>query len=327
MANTGIKTALTALLVAVSLGIAAPVAVAQGYPTKPIKLVIGFGPGTGSDVLGRVIGTKLGEALGQTVVIENRAGAGGTIGSDSVAKATPDGYTVLLGTNAMLITSPLLMAQPPYHIEKDFVPVGGVARTSMVMVTGTTPESPKSVAEIVARARAAKTSFASAGNGTIGHLTTELVMKRMGLQVTHIPYKGSGQSLTDVARGEVLFASDTPAAALPLIRSGRLRAVAVTGESRLLTLPEVPTFAESGVKDVRLYAWWGLFLPVGTPRNVIDTLGQALGKVLADAETRKIMATMEVEPFPMSATDLIPFARSEYTVWQQFLSQSGIKLD
>lgn len=316
--------ALAACLAAATITLV-PTAQADTFPSKPVTLVVGFGPGTGSDILGRLLGMRLEQVLGQTVVVENKAGAGGIIGSDAVAKAPPDGYTVLLGTNAMLITSPLLMPNPPYDMEKDFRPIGGVARTSMVMVTGTRPDSPKNLAELIERAKPGKASFASAGNGTIGHLTTELALKKLGLRATHVPYKGSGQSLNDVARGEVLFASDTPVAALPLIRNGLLRPIAVTGEHRFPSLPDTPTFIESGVPGVKLYAWWGLFVPARTPPAVIDTLSRSLAKVVADPQTRQQMANLELEPFPMSAGELATFARADHGVWRGFLEQADIK--
>jgi tripartite-type tricarboxylate transporter receptor subunit TctC len=321
------STLLRGVAMAATLAMAATTAMAQAYPSKPVKLIIGFGPGTGSDILGRVLAIKLGQALGQPVVIENKAGAGGIIGSESVIRAAPDGYTLLLGTNAMLITSPLLAPRPPYQIDKDFIAVGGVARTSMVMVTGVTPESPRNLQELVGRIKAGKTTFASAGAGTIGHLTTEMVLKQIGAQATHVPYKGSGQSLNDIMRGEILFASDTPAAALSLIRAGRLRALGVTGESRLASLPDTPTFIESDISDIRLYAWWGLFAPPGTPVGVVDTVGKALAQVIADAETAKVFSGLALEPFSRTSEELTSFGKSEFNTWRGFLSHSGIKLD
>lgn len=314
-------------LLAVLAALAAAVAAAQDYPSKPLKLVIGFGPGTGSDILGRLLATKMSEALGQAVVVENKPGAGGIIASDSVMKAAPDGYTLLLGTNAMLITSPLLAKEPPYHVEKNFLPVAGVARTAFVMVTATTPTSPKTLAGLMAQARAGKANYASAGQGTIGHLASAVAVRSMGLEVTHIPYKGSGQSLTDVARGEVLFATDTLAAALPHVRAGRLRALAVTGESRIASLPETPTFRESGVPGVDVYAWWGVFAPVGTAADIVAKLEKTMAAVVADPAMRKRLAGMEIEPNPMTSARLAAFIRSEYPFWQKFLGEAGIKLD
>jgi tripartite-type tricarboxylate transporter receptor subunit TctC len=322
------KKALRDLLCAAALAAALPVALAQGYPNQPIKLVVAAGPGTGSDIIARLLGAKIGESLNQSVVVENRPGAGGTIGSDAVARSPGDGYTLLLGSNAMLITSPLLQSpKAPYSVDKQFAFVGGVARTSMVMVTGTQATSPKNLAQLVELAKQGKSSYASAGNGSIGHVTTEYVLKKVGLAVTHIPYRGSSQSLTDVISGQVLFASDSPAAVLPLVRSGQLRAIAVTGDTRLQTLPDVPTFAEAGVPDVKVYAWWGLFAPAGTPRAVVKTLDETLAKRLADVEVRTRMAQMDLEIFPATGEQLAPFVKNECGYWQQFLSQAGIKLE
>lgn len=307
---------------------AAPwVASAESFPTMPLKLVVAFAPGTGSDILGRLLANKLSEQLGQSVVVENRAGAGGIIGTNAVAKSPPDGYTLTLGTNATLITSPLLSTNPPYRADKDFVPIGTVARTPMVVVTSSGAEAPQTFQELVARARAKNTSFASAGVGTIGHLTSEVLVKKLGLEANHVPYKGSGQSLTDVARGEILFATDTPAAALPLIRGGKLRALAITGEKRLQSLPDTPTLLESGLPDVKLGVWWGVLAPSGTPPAVVDRLSAELAKIVASAEMRRRMQDMELEPFSLSGSQFGVFIRSEYPFWQQFLIKSGIKLD
>lgn len=311
-----------AVIATLLLGAAAQ---AQPYPNRPVKLIVAFAPGTGSDILGRFVAARMSEALGQPVVIENRAGAGGVIGSESVAKSAPDGYTLLLGTNATLITSPLLAAQPPYQLEKSFTPIGGVARTSMVMVTGNRPDSPRDLKELIGRAPGA--SFSSAGAGTIGHLTSEMLLRKLGLKMVHVPYKGSAQSLNDIARGEVLFGSDTPVATLGLIRGGQLRAIGVTGESRLSALPDVPTFAESGLRDMKLYAWWGIYGPAGTPPAVVDTVGKALGKAMADPESRKVMARMELESFPYTAAQLAEWGRDDFRNWQQFLSTTGIKIE
>lgn len=325
--STAKRALVAALAIAALAGAAATSAVAQDYPAKPVKLIIGFGPGTGSDILGRLLGVKMSEALGQAVVVENKPGAGGIIGSDAVMKSMPDGYTLLLGTNAMLITSPLLAKEPPYHVQKNFVPVAGVARTAFAMVTGTTPGSPNSLAEVIAQAKAGKSNFASAGQGTIGHLASEVTVRAIGLNVTHIPYKGSGQSLTDVVRGEVLFATDTLAAVLPHVRAGRLRAVAVTGESRVQSVPETPTFAEAGVPGVRVYAWWGIFAPVGMPPAIVRKLDQAVAGVVADADTRKRLAGMEIEPNYMTSGQLAEFIKGEYPFWRKFLAESGITLN
>jgi len=302
-------------------------ALAQAYPTKPIKIMVGFGAGTGSDLLARVLATKLSDQLGQSVIVENRPGAGGMVGSDAVAKAPADGYTLLLGTNASLIISPLLHANPPFQVTTDFTPLGSVARTAMVLVTSSASPAPKTLGELSAKIRGGNTSYASTGAGTIGHLSSELMLKNLNTKSTHIPYKGSSQSLTDVIRGEALFAIDTPTAAQALIAGGKLRALAVTGERRVPLLPDTPTFAESGVPYVVVYAWWGLMAPAGTPQPVAQKLIDALGKVLADADIRTRLQSMGLELFTQPTERFASFVKSEYPFWKNFLLQANIKID
>jgi tripartite-type tricarboxylate transporter receptor subunit TctC len=289
--------------------------------------VVAFAPGTGSDILARILAVKLGDQLGTAVTVENRAGAGGLVGTQSLVKSAPDGYTLTLATNATLITSPLLTASAPYRADKDFTPLGGVARTPMVVVTANTPEAPKSFQELVSRARYPRTSFSSAGVGTIGHLTSEVLVKKSDMASNHVPYKGSGQSLTDVARGEILFSTDTPPAVLSLIKGGKLRPLAVTGEKRLNVLPDTPTLQEAGLPGISLGVWWALMAPNGLPPAIAQRLSQELAKVVAQPDMRKKMQELELEPMPLNAGELSDFIRSEYPFWQQFLSKSGIRLE
>lgn len=323
--NNSIKFLMGAVLATIaSIG---GTAVAQTYPAKPIKIMVGFGAGTGSDLLARFLATKLSDQLGQSVIVENRPGAGGMVGSDAVAKAPADGYTLLLGTNASLIISPLLHANPPFQVTTDFTPLGSVARTAMVLVTSAASTAPKAIGELSAKIVSRDTSYASTGAGTIGHLSSELMLKRLNAKSTHIPYKGSSQSLTDVIRGEALFAIDTPTAAQALIASGKLRALAVTGERRVPLLPDTPTFAESGITDVIVYAWWGLMAPAGTPQPVTQKLIGALGKVLADAESRARLQSMGLELFVQPTEQFATFVKTEYPFWKSFLLQANIKID
>jgi tripartite-type tricarboxylate transporter receptor subunit TctC len=297
------------------------------YPSKPIKLVLAFGPGTGTDILGRLLAQKLTEELGQSVYVENRPGAGGVIGTAAVAKSPADGYTLTLGTNATLITSPILVGNAPYQADRDFTPIGTVARTPLVLMTANLPTAPQTVAELVARAKSGAASFSSAGVGTIGHLTSEVVVRKLGLTVSHVPYKGSGQALTDLARGELLFGIDTPAAGLPLVQGGRLRALAVTGDARLAALPQTPTLAESGVPDVRLTVWWGLLAPAGTPSPIVDRLASALSNVVASPDMQRRAQEMALEPLSYSKDQFAGFIREELPFWQKFLKAAGIKLE
>ena len=319
-------------IIAVHIGLSVALAfpgalLAQAYPSQPIKLIVAFTSGTGSDILGRILAARLGEQLGVPVTVENRAGAGGVVGTQALVKSPADGYTLTLATNATLITSPLLSSKPPYRADKDFTPLGGVARTPMVVVTSVTPEAPKTFQELVARAANKGTSFSSAGVGTIGHLTSEVLVKKTDMASNHIPYKGSGQSLIDVARGEILFSTDTPPAVLSLVKSGKLRALAVTGEKRLQVLPDTPTLQESGLPGVNLGVWWSLMAPAGLNTAIAERLSAELAKAVAGADMRKKMQELELEPMPLSAAELSGFIQSEYPFWQQFLSTSGIRLD
>ena len=324
------KTSLQRILLLVTCGLSwlTPWATqAQTYPTQPIKLIVAFSPGTGSDILGRILAVRLGERLGVPVTVENRAGAGGVVGTQALVKSTADGYTLTLATNATLITSPLLTASPPYRADKDFTPLGGIARTPMVVVTSLSPQAPKTFQELVTRAHDKSSSFSSAGVGTIGHLTSEVLVRKTDMASNHVPYKGSGQSLTDVARGEILFSTDTPPAVLSLIKGGKLRALAVTGDKRLQVLPDTPTLHEVGLPGVNLGVWWSLMAPAGLPAPIGERLSQELARVVAEPEMRKKMQELELEPMPLNAIELTQFIRTEFPFWQQFLSKSGIRLE
>ena len=311
-------------------GMCSTVAISQPYPTKPVRIVVGFPPGTGSDLVTRVVAQSLSERIKQSVYVDNRPGASGMIGAVAVATAEPDGYTLLVSTNAGLIITPLMAKNDSYHVKKSFSIVGGIVRTSMAMVTGTTPSSPASMADIISRAKAAKgasvdRNFSSPGVGTLSHLTGEVFIGDQILDMVHIPYKGSVLSLNDVARGEVLFGVDTPTAALPFIQSGRLRAVAVTGEKRHQSIPNTPTFIElGGPAGMRnLFAWWGLLAPAGTPVQIVQRLSVELVRILDDAEVIKRLQAMGLEPFPRTSEELVAFVDVELPFWERFLTQLG----
>ena len=311
-----------------ALATIAPGASAQDYPTRPIRMVVPFGPGTGSDVLGRVLAQKLSTQWDQSVVIDNRPGASGAMGTDLVARSTPDGYTLTLATNATLVTYPLLSPKTAtYRADKDFTPISFFARTSMMLLTANLSSNPKTIDELIAMIKAKPVTFASNGAGTIGHLVTEAFLLNLNAKATHIAYKGSGQSHTDVLRGEVLFMTDTPAAALANVRSGRFRPLAVTGESRVDSLPDVPTFEEAGIKSMNLYAWWGIFGPPGMPPSVTRKLDAEVRKALQAPDFKTRLRSLELQEFVMAPDKYASFIEAELRYWQAFLQKTGIRLD
>lgn len=313
---------------AFALGLAATAASAQTFPDKPVKIVVAFAPGTGSDVLARLVANGMGPILGQSVIVDNRPGGGGIVGTESVARSPADGYTLTLGTTSTLVTNPALNPNVKYSVEKDFAPVAGLGKAWYVIVTANTPEAPKTFQELVARLKAQPGSFASAGQGTITHLASEMFLHRMGVKsAQHIPYKGSSQALTDVTGGQVLFASDTVAAALPLIRGGKLRPLAVTAPERLATLPDVPTTKELGYPDLRAHAWLVLMAPAGTPQPVVARLSESAIKAMNAPEMREKLKAQELEPMVLDARSLGEFIRQEAPYWSEFIRSSGMKVE
>ena len=296
------------------------------FPNRPINLVVAFGPGTGSDTIARILSEKMREILGSPVTVENRLGGGGVIGTEYVARAKPDGYTLTMGTTSSLGTTPVLNPNAKYDVKKDFAFISGLAKSDYVIITSTRPGSPQTLGELLARLKKEPSSFASAGVGTITHLATEMLLHKASLTATHVPYKGSGQVIVDVAAGQVLFATDSPAAALPLIKSGKLRALAVTGPTRLGALPDVPTVAESGFPGFQVLAWWCLAAPAGTPEAVIKKLSDAAQKAVASPEISDRLRKMEIEPMLMNAAELTAFIDKDIPAWTNFIRSSGIKI-
>jgi tripartite-type tricarboxylate transporter receptor subunit TctC len=296
------------------------------FPNRPINLVVAFGPGTGSDTIARILSEKMREILGSPVTVENRLGGGGVIGTEYVARAKPDGYTLTMGTTSSLGTTPVLNPNAKYDVKKDFAFISGLAKSDYVIITSTRPGSPQTLGELLARLKKEPSSFASAGVGTITHLATEMLLHKASLSATHIPYKGSGQVIIDVAAGQVLFATDSPSAALPLIQSGKLRALAVTGPTRLSALPDVPTVAESGFPGFQVLAWWCLAAPAGTPEAVIKKLSDAAQKAVASPDITERLRKMEIEPMLMNAAELTAFIDKDIPAWTNFIRSSGIKI-
>ena len=299
----------------------------EPYPSRPVRLVLGFAPGTGSDVLGRGLTDRLSQQTGGTFLPDNRPGAGGRIATRHVIDSDPDGYTLTLGTNATLIVVPALSTPPPYDIAKDLTPVSMVGRASMVLVTGNTTAAPKSVPELLMRLGKGSQSFSSAGVGTMGHLAAELVLTTVGAKAVHVPYRGSSQSLTDVARGDVLFAVDTAAAVHPFVANGSLRPLAVTGDHRLGEIPNVPTFAEAGLGGAEISAWWGVLAPAHTPPQIVTQLGDDIATAMQSAEMATFLGPLDIEPFVLRGDAFAAFIRKESDRLGGFIQRSGLHLE
>ena len=296
----------------------------QAFPQKPITVVVTQGPGSGSDVMARMLAGYLSPLLGQSVVVENRAGASGIIGHQSVAKAPADGYTLLFTSTAGLFVVPVMNPNAKYSLA-DYEPVAPVMRAPFAVLVANNATAPKTMAELISTVKSKPQSFASAGVGTMTHLGSELVMRKAGIQATHIPYKGSGAALTDLMGGQVLFATDSLTAAMTHIRSGRLRALATTDTTREASLPDVPTLAESGLPGLQVAAIGGLFAPKGTPKEVVDKVADATRKVLANPDVQKRFAAVETDPLNLSIPAFNELLRKEAEVWSPLVRQLDLK--
>lgn len=304
-----------------------PAQASEGFPTKAVKLIVAFAPGTGSDALARIVANAMSPLLGQPIIVDNRSGAGGALGTEQGARSPSDGYTLTLSTTSTLLTTPVLNANVRYRADRDFTGVAGLARTPFVIVTADTAGAPRNLSELKQRLEKNGGSFGSAGVGTITHLASELFLKRAGVKAVHVPYRGSAGALTDVAGGQLLFGCDTLVAALPLIRGNRLRALAVTSAERLPTLPEVPTVAQALLPGFQVSAWWGISAPSGTPSNVIDRLSQATVQALQSPEVKSQLEAQLLEPMPMNASAFDALVRAEMPFWTDFVRQTGIRIE
>jgi tripartite-type tricarboxylate transporter receptor subunit TctC len=325
MIRTVLKTAACAALAALAL-----FANAQApYPTRPIRIVVPFPAGGTTDILARAVAQKLTEATGQTVVVDNRPGAGGNIGAELVAKSAPDGYTLLMGTvGTHAINASLYKAMPFDHV-RDFAPVILVAGVPNVLVVN--PAVPaNSVQELIAygRANPGKLNFASSGSGTSIHLAAELFKTTTGVQMAHIPYKGSAPALVDLMGGQVQLMFDNLPSALPQIKAGKLRALAVTSAQRSAALPDVPTVAESGLPGFEASSWFGLLAPAATPKDIIAKLNGEVAKWLATPEAReKLAAQGAIVAAGLTPDDFVRHIAAETTKWQKVVKDSGAKVD
>ena len=301
---------------------------AQTYPAKPVTIVVPFAAGGTTDILARVIGQALTKELGQSVVVDNRAGAGGNIGASLAAKAPADGYTLFMGTVGTHAINQSLYKKLPFDPIKDFQPLTRVAMVPNLLVAN--PGKPyKNVKELIAYAKAnpGKVNFGSSGSGSSIHLSGELFNSMAKVDMVHVPYKGSAPAVTDLLGGQIDIMFDNMPSAIQHVRSGKLRPLAVTTAKRSPELPDVPTIAEAGVPGYEATSWFGMFAPAGTPAPVVARLNTALTKVLADAEVKKKLAEQGAEPYGEKPEQFAEFIRKETAKWGKVVQDSGATAD
>jgi tripartite-type tricarboxylate transporter receptor subunit TctC len=298
------------------------------YPSKPIRLIVPAAPGGGTDILGRLVGQKLSENFGQSVVIENRGGAGGVIAAEYVSRMPPDGHTVLIADIRTFGLAPSLYKSLPYDPIRDFSPItGGVAVTNVLVVNPSIPAN--SVKEFLAyvKSKPGMLNYSSSGKGSGGHMAGELFAIKGGINVTHVAYKGGGPAVADVVAGHVQFSFATAPSVLPLIQAGKLRALGVTTLKRFPGLPEVPTISEALLPGYEASNWYSFVTPAKTPRDVVEKLKTALHAVMSDQTVMKSLQAQGMEPTPSSPEELEGYIKSEIAKWAEVVKLSGIKPD
>jgi tripartite-type tricarboxylate transporter receptor subunit TctC len=318
----------TALISCLGLAPPATLAAEGGFPSRPVTLVIPFPPGGATDVNGRIIGQRLSKELGQPVVIENRAGAGTIIGASYVSKAAPDGYTLLVSSGTTFTVNPAIRANLPYDPVKSFEPIGIAGRIALILLANS--EVPvQTVRQFVdyVKASPGKYSYASFGTGTTAHFAGETILYAAGLKMTHVPYKGSAPAMTDLMGGQVAFSVDTVGAAIPQLKSGKIKAIAVTTARRSSLLPEVPTLAESGYPDIDMDSWLILAAPAGLPADAKARLEKALAATMADPDTRARLSAQGLDPAYSNAAAASALINRELPVMRAVAARANITAD
>jgi len=318
--------ALPALAAATAAGTSFNVQAAPAWPDKPVRIVVPFAAGGTSDILARLLADKLQVALGQTVLVENKAGAGGVIGADSVAKSAPDGSTFLLGTIASHAINPVLQPKMPYDAAKDFAPVILLGSISNVLLVGT--EQPyKNVKELIAAAKAkpGDITFASAGQGSSQHMSGETFKLLTGAELTHVPYKGSAPAIQDVIGNQIPMSFETVTVALPFVQSGKVRALAVTSARRSIAMPDVPTLQEAGVPGFDVASWQAFYAPAGTPPAIVKRMNAEVAKIIATPEVKARMESLGLQFNPNTPEQFAAFGRSELVKWAKIVKDGNVK--
>lgn len=320
--------AATACLLAALSVLAAPAFAAAPYPTKPVRLVIPFPPGGSTDFVGRIIAQKLSESLGQQVIADNRGGAGAVIGTTIVARASPDGYTLLLGGSSGLVTNPLMNPKLPYDPFKDFDPIIRLNRNAQALAA--TPSLPaNNVKELIAlaKARPGKLNIASPGIGSSNHVGAEMFKHLSGVDIVHVPYKGSGAATIDVIAGNIQLQLTSLPTVMPHYKTGKLKILGVGSAQRSALLPEVPTIAESGLPGYDDTVWFGLFAPKGTPAGAIARINELAASALATSDVTQRFLSQGAEPFPSTPAELTRYMRTEHERWARVIKAAKIRLE
>ena len=318
--------ALAAALIAAA--VVNPAAFAQSYPTRPVTLVVAFTPGGPSDILARILGKKMSELLGEPFIVDNRPGAGGNLAAEMVARATPDGYKLLMGNNSILATNAALYSNIRYDVAKDFIPISLVGLQANILVVN--PKLPvKSMDELIAFAKSkpGKLSYASSGYGAAAHLAAELFKRDAKVQIEHIPYKGAAPALQDVIAGQVDMMFATAASVSSHIKGGSVRALAVTTPKRIAAFPDLPTIDELGFKGFDATTWHGLVAPAGTPPAIVEKLNATAVEALKDEEVRKQLARLGVDVVGSSQQEFADYIKAETPKWTAIVRDLGAKLD
>lgn len=318
---------LSSTLIALCFAVA-QAAFGQSYPTRPIKLVVPFPPGGGSDPVARIVGEKVGEALGQPVVIENRPGANGTVGNALVAKAEPDGYTLLLGAAGALTVAPHVYKKVQFDTLKDFEPISLAGTVPFILAVY--PGVPvNSLRELTAFAKAnpGKLNFGSSGTGGLPHLAGEIYKSMAGVDIVHVPYKGGGPAITALITGEVQVLFSDVGLMVPLLKAGKIKAIAVTSDVRSAAVPDIPTMKESGLPAYQISTWWGILAPAGTPRPIIDKLNAEVRKALELPDVKERFATMWVVPSPTTTEQFATRIHQEYDKWAQVVKEAKVEAE
>jgi tripartite-type tricarboxylate transporter receptor subunit TctC len=299
-------------------------ALAQGYPDKPVRLVVPWPPGGSVDIIGRLISVKLGQTLGQTIVIENRSGASSNIGMDTVAKSRPDGYTLVLNT-IPIATNPSLFAQMPFDVSKDFAPIALIAKMPHLLIaTQALPVANMRELLTLAKSQPGKLTYSSAGNGSTFHMAGELFKYLSNTVVVHVPYRGGGPALTDAVSGQVDISFPSFVAALPFVKAGKVKALAITSLSRSPLLPEVPTIAEAGLPGYEFTSWFMLLAPAGTPSDIVLKINQAVTETMKSPELAERFAKEGTEIVTGSPEQARTFLNRELTQWSRIIKERGI---